>query len=171
MSPFLKTVPIILFALFFCHKVSAQCNIITTRVNSIDNLTTNDNYEYLRYNGDYFAISVKTTLKKAIVTASYFSTIEYTYNKLLGQPEYISFVFGDQAIIKSKLIFLRSKKTDNNKTATMVYKLLLTDADITTLKSYPVTKALLSHKQKTITILINNTTFLQAQINCLQMAN
>lgn len=172
MSAFLKKIVCIgvIVAGFLTNNVFAQCNVTKTKKNNITTIQTGEQYEYLRSGKQYYGLSVKTVATQKANNMAYKVVIKYTGGILLDQPVNIILKLIDGYALAGRIKFVKDQKTDDKKTKTRIYEFVLSENDLNNLKQTPLQQIdiVFGKQRPPVTININDQTFMQLQVTCLQ---
>lgn len=172
MSTFLKKAVFagIMVIGFLSNNLFAQCKTTKTTKNGITTIKTQEQYEYLRTAPQYYGLSIKTTLTTKAKSAGYKVIVNYTGSTLINQPVNLSFKLSNGYVLNGKIKFIKTNKNDNKKMSTCVYEFVLSDTDVTNLKEALLQQIdiVFSKQLATVTINIDDQTFMQSQVSCLQ---
>jgi hypothetical protein len=148
----------------------AQCTIKKTVKNNTITAETADGYQYLRTDKQYYGLSIKTVLVKKAQLKNYTVVIKYTGTASGAQPSSLNFKLKDDYILTANLRFVKSQKVDDTKANTKIYEIVLPDIDLSRLKQTPLKEIqiVLSKTLNPVIIAVDDETFIQNQLSCLQ---
>jgi hypothetical protein len=175
MSPVLKSLIMRYFFVSIIALLSlnahGQC-IVSKSAAGAKIITSAENYQYIRTSAGYYAVSIQTVLTKNNGNDAYTLNIIYTGDALHANLAEIVFKTGDGKILSKKINFVKTKKNDDLKMKTKVYKTTLTLTDITYLQQNDIDAIdmLFDSSAKTISIKVNNPSFLNNQLSCVAAA-